>query len=184
MTDDYTPYGSVDEVAAKTAFSRGGKFYDNAAAVPADPNATPPVVGSPQIFATKPSLTIVNLWLNEISHQMDLVLSSFWFDVPIDATAHADVVAILANEVTSIVADMVDAANSTGRFFSSEVAASGKSRMAIINDDLTTWVTQNQDGLVRMNLTQTKMVSKKEQVYIRYLGIPQLRRMLPLRNRS
>src|ERR1700690_4490222 len=181
---DYTPYGTVDEVAAKTAFSRAGQFYDNAAAVPADPNALPPVVGSPQVFATKPSLTIVNLWLNEISHQLDLVLSSFWFDVPIDPTVHPDVVSILANEVTSIVGDMVDAANSTGRFFSSEVAASGKSRMAIINDDLTAWVDQNQDDLVRMNLTQTKMISKKEQVYVLYLGIPQLRRILPLQNRD
>jgi hypothetical protein len=180
----YTPYGTADDVAAKSSWTRNGHFYDYAPAVLADPNATPPVVGSPEVLATHPSLTNVNTWLEQISHAMDAALASFWFDIPVDQTAHSDVASMLTDMVTSLVADRCDSANSTGRFFSQKVVESGMSVMGIVTKDLQAWVEANQDGLVVMGLTQTKNVAKKTQIYIRYIGIPQLRRMLPLQNRT
>ena len=182
MTDTLPTYGTVDEVAAKTSYTRAGKFVDHVAADPGDPDATPPVPATPEIFPTKPSLTIVTLWLAEVSRQMDAALSSCWFDVPVDADQFPAITNMLADVVTTIVGEKVTAANNAGRLY--ELTKNGESEIAVIQNDLVAWVQALQDGLVGMGLTQTRKIAQKNQALIRYLGIPQLRRILPLLNRT
>lgn len=151
-------YGSVADVAALArVWTRNGSFFDS------DPLAVPPVT------ATNPSLTTVTNWLTSISSQMSLALANHWFDlngIPDAATfksTYPDAYNAIAQQVVSLVSDLVDSANSSGRLTSDKLIASGKSQQKILDQEIDAWVNAYQDGLAFMSLPQSLKTSQKKQ---------------------
>lgn len=122
-------YGSVNGVVAfSRVHTRNGAFVD----------------ASSGIEATNPSLSQVTEWLDQVSTMLDLALATEWFVVPItDASAKKALDAI----VNSLVSDLVNAANSSGRFFTERVLEDGRNPMLLIRSDILSWVSANADGL-------------------------------------
>ena len=127
-------YGSPEGVAAYArAWTDGGVFTD------------PDVYGD----GTNPTLIQVNTWLDAISVMVDLALGSEGFTIPV---TQEDAVRAIDEIVNTLVADLVHAANSSGRFFTERLLETGKSQMAIIRSDINAWVVANTDGLVALGI--------------------------------
>src|SRR5919109_1431589 len=127
-------YGSASGVAAYArAWTDNGEFTD-------------PDLSSD---GTNPTLAQVETWLEAVSVMMDLALGSEGFTIPVVQES-----AILAIDeiVNTLVADLVHAANSSGRFFTERVLETGKSQMAILRADINAWVVANTDGLIAMGV--------------------------------
>lgn len=93
---------------------------------------------------TNPTITYVTAWLAEISAMVNLALSTSGFATPI---TDADVTPALDGVVNALTADLVHAANSTGRFFSERALENGISPIKAINADVRAWVELNAAGL-------------------------------------
>jgi hypothetical protein len=111
---------------------------------------------------TNPADTTVTAWLANISSQMTLAMMNNWFDlsaIPDIATfksTYPDAFNAITQVVESMVADLVQFVNGTGRFYT-DIATknTGKSVYAAIYGDLCDWVIENKEGLQRMGLKQT-----------------------------
>jgi hypothetical protein len=117
-------YGTTGGVAALT------KRYTNSGAVF---DAT-----------TNPTVTTVTAWLAEISAMVNIAMASSGFAVPI---VDADITPALDGLVNALTADLVHAANSTGRFFSERALENGVSPIKAINKDVWGWLEVNIAGL-------------------------------------
>jgi hypothetical protein len=128
-------YGTVEAVAALAqTWTKDGLWMD----------AIGPVEG------TTPTLTQVVNWLNTVSSMLDLTLAGAGFTVPIVAVGALSSANMF---VESIVADLCNAANSSGRFLNYRVLEHGG--VAIIYDQITKWVEKFADGLEAMGAIRT-----------------------------
>jgi len=140
-------YGTQQAVAAKAqTWTRAGSWYDY---VPATIGATgPPIVpATDAVQATNPTLAQVNLWLAEVSSLLDIALQSYGFDTPV---TNATALPALNMIVESLTADLCNAANSSGRFYTERVIDAGLSPMTIIGRQIQGWIEQNATGLEKM----------------------------------
>lgn len=131
-------YGTAAGVAshAKT-WTRGGSFYDA---------SNSPVVTAP----TKPTLTEVNTWLEQVSNLFDRALSNEGFVVPVVAEKS---VSLITLEVERIVADLCDRANGLGRLVQDRVLHVGY--MKVIGAEVRAWVQEGITGFENDGVPRT-----------------------------
>ena len=135
-------YGTPAGVAAHAkTWTRGGSFYDAADAEGETPAVAP----------TKPTLTEVNTWLEQVSNLFDRALSNEGFVVPVTADKSESLITL---EVERIVADLCDRVNGIGRLVQDRVLHVGY--MKVIGAEVRAWVREGitgfeNDGVPRTN---------------------------------
>lgn len=149
-------YGTVADVAALAGtWTTDGEFLD------ADAYS--------EIDATNPTLTQVETWLTKLSAQLDLALASHWFVVPI-VDADAPIAFASASQyIASLVADLCNAENSSGRFFTERAIERGVTPMAVILKDMQNWADINADGLAAVGVPQREKSANVHQSAFRVL---------------
>jgi hypothetical protein len=150
------PYGTVQQVAdLAKMWTNDGAFYD---------------AGDLYIDETNPSLATVQGWIESLSRQFDVALANQWFVIPVDPAVNPEAYTAISQYVVSLVADLVHAANSSGRFFTERAVERGVSPMKAILSDISNYVQQNSDGFVGMGLVQRRRESITKVASIRYIG--------------
>jgi len=126
-------YGTATQVAylART-WTRDGAWY----------NTVPASGELPEISGTNPSLSQVVNWLALLSSTVDMALAAKGFTVPITVTKALGPIELL---VTSLVADLCHAANSSGRLYTKQVLERGGA--VTIYREITSWVDSYADGI-------------------------------------
>lgn len=124
-------YGSVEGVAAlSSAWTQGGTFLDEDLYV--------------YEAGTNPTLTTVVNWIDQISAILNTALEKYGFVVPLQTDrGKRDADSI----VEELVADLVNYANSKGRFFTDRFQESGMSVWRAIRNDIDAWVLEYAPGL-------------------------------------
>jgi hypothetical protein len=132
MTVGVNSYGSAASVAALTPrFASNGSFDSS----------------------TRPTLGQVESWINMASATLNASLANVGFNVPVSQT---DVKLSLDMIVVEVVADLVQAANSSGRFFTERALAAGVSPMRAVRKELDDWVSLMAPGLEGLGATRGK----------------------------
>ncbi len=98
---------------------------------------------------TNPTLTTVTGWLAQLTSMINIALASGGFVTPVTDAA---ITPALDSFINAMSADLVHAANSTGRFYSERALENGVSPIRAINADVRAWVEQNSAGLTALGL--------------------------------
>lgn len=134
-------YGTAAGVAAHAkTWTRGGTFYDASA--------------SPLVAATKPSLTEVATWIEQVSDMFDRAISNEGFVVPVTATKSVSMITL---EVERIVADLCDRVNGTGRLAQDRVLHIGY--MKVLANEIKAWVQEGATGFENDGVARTQINS-------------------------
>lgn len=96
---------------------------------------------------TRPTLAQVESWIDQVSGVLNLLLAEQGIAIPVTQADAAQALAILVNQS---VADLVLAANSSGRFYTDRALQSARSPLLIIQDELTNWIQAHAQGLAAM----------------------------------
>jgi hypothetical protein len=91
---------------------------------------------------TNPTLATVEGWIDDISAMMNVVLKGAGFTVPV---TQEDAKAAIGMLVVGQVAELCNAAHSTGKFYSEKALERGE--YSIIRAEIDSWVKANADGL-------------------------------------
>lgn len=94
--------------------------------------------------STKPTVSQVTQWLEDVSTSLDIALSDFGFSTPITATAILPSLNLL---VQGIVKELVDYSHGAGRFYVKKALEGGISPFMIIDKELHEWVERKAIGL-------------------------------------
>lgn len=97
---------------------------------------------------TNPTLATVTAWLAQVSSMVDIALATAGFTTPI---TDASITPALDGFVNGLVADLVAAANTAGRFYTDKAVEAGVSPLKIINNDIRQWVEMMTPGLEALN---------------------------------
>ena len=140
-------YGTPEEVAALARlWTQDGEWVD------------------PDDYAeergTNPTLTTVNLWLDQLSSQMDLCLQTNWFVVPVDPDDSPTAHAAIAQYIVELAAGLARSANG-------QEGGVSTGRQA---KDMCAWVASNADGFVKDGVQQVEQTDKKTQIKFRVIG--------------
>lgn len=100
---------------------------------------------------TLPTLANVEGWIDQISALLNTALAKRGFNVPL---TQADAVLAAKSLVEQLVSDLVQAANSSGRFFSEKFLERGVSNWAVIRNDISNWVEEYAAGLEELGETR------------------------------
>jgi hypothetical protein len=113
---------------------------------------------SPGVFdtTTRPTLTIVESQIDQVSALCNAMLANAGFDIPVD---QADCVLLLAFFVNQEVAAIVEGINGSGRFGPTTKSECGKGRFALIMDDVKAFIDGNAPGFERMGATRNYSVT-------------------------
>lgn len=123
-------YGSVADVAAFTRrFTNNGSF-----------DAT-----------TVPTLTQVERFIDTVSGTLNMALAGEGFTIPV---TQADAKAALDAVVTEAVSDLVQAANSSGRFFTDKAIERGVSPMRAVRREMAEWITEQISGFAALGVSR------------------------------
>lgn len=123
-------YGSVADVAALTRrFTNNGSFDTT----------------------TVPTLTQVERFIDVVSGTLNIALSGEGFTIPV---TQADAKAALDAVVTEAVADLVQAANSTGRFFTDKAIERGVSPMRAVRREMSEWIESQITGFAALGVSR------------------------------
>jgi hypothetical protein len=130
MTIDANSYGSVDGVAALTKrFTNNGSFDTT----------------------TTPTLTHVEGFIDAVSATLNMALAGEGFAIPVSqATAKA----ALDSVVVEAASDLVQAANSTGRFFTEKALERGVSPLRAVRRELAEWVESQINGFSALGVSR------------------------------
>jgi len=124
-------YGSVADVAALVRrFTNNGSFDTT----------------------TVPTLTQVERFIDIVSGSLNIALSGEGFTIPV---SQADAKAALDGVVTEAVSDLVQAANSTGRFFTDKAIERGVSPMRAIRREMSEWVEEQIAGFAALGVSRS-----------------------------
>jgi len=122
-------YGSAAGVAAlSNLWTRNGEFFDTEL----------------DVDGTRPSLTQVETWLDEVSSMMDVALANEGFSVPVDVV---EVLPMIGQFVNGIVKDLADYSHGAGRFYTKDAIDAGLSPFLTVDREVTDWVTRKSTGL-------------------------------------
>jgi len=102
-------------------------------------------------LVTNPSLTEVLHWEDQLSAIMDVALAGEGFTVPITATNPKKSVDLIIDQ---LVADLVQAANQSGRFFTARAQEVGAVPMMVIRKEILGWANMNAAGLEAAGATR------------------------------
>jgi hypothetical protein len=133
-------YGTASEVAALCQmWTRDGIWYDA-------------VTGPPAVASTNPTLTQVLVWLDNVSSILNMALAGAGFTTPV---VQVEALKACNSFVTSVVADLCHAANSSGRLYSDKLVAKGLSPLILVNQQIRNWVEEWVAGLKRLGVPWT-----------------------------
>ena len=102
--------------------------------------------------STRPAITTVERWIDNISGIVNALLAESGFAIPI---TQADSISMLDAFVEEAVADLCHYANGSGRFYSERVIERGYSTMQIITKDFSNWLESHAVGLENLGATRT-----------------------------
>ena len=100
---------------------------------------------------TRPTLAQVESFIDQISGIMNVALSKQGFIIPV---SQATAVMAIKSIVVQLVSDLVQAANSSGRFFTDRALAAGVSPLRAIRLEISDWVEDQSRGLVNLGIAQ------------------------------
>lgn len=126
-----------------------GNLEDVAALVPR-------LAGASGLFttSTRPTEYQVNVWLEQVSAQVDVVLAASGFSTPIEVLS---IVAAIDGFVNQEVAAICEGVNGSGRFGPTAKAPHNKGRLsfwAVVNDDIQMFVSSSADGFEALGATR------------------------------
>lgn len=101
--------------------------------------------------ATKPTEESVVTWLNQVSGFMNLALANEGFQTPVTQAAAKSAIDAIVNQYVS---DMVQASNSSGRFFSERYLQAGVGMLTVISKEINDWVNTTAGGLVILGVVR------------------------------
>jgi hypothetical protein len=101
---------------------------------------------------TRPTLTTVESWVDQVSGLVNSILAQNRFDVPV---TQSDVALLLAGFVEDEVAAMVEGANGSGRFGPTAGREDGRSRWEIIISEVAKFVNNNAAGFEAMGASRS-----------------------------
>jgi len=93
--------------------------------------------------STRPTLTVVNGWLDDVSALVDTALSDQGFTVPVTIASVVKEIDLL---VEGIVKDLCDYSHGAGRFFSERALEAGLSPFMTIDKEVHAWVNRKSVG--------------------------------------
>lgn len=96
-----------------------------------------------------PTKATVEGWIADVSAMFDLALSNQWFVVPI---TQPTALLTIAGQCSSIVADIVQASHSTGRYYTDKVLERGLSWQILARQEVNAWVADNANGLQNLGV--------------------------------
>lgn len=130
-------YGTAAGVASYSrTWTRGGVFYDASAV--------------PLVAPTKPTLTEVNHWLEQVSAMFDTALQNEGFAVPVVA---ANSLNSITMKVETLVSDLAAYANGLGRLYTDRALERGS--MNLLNKEIIDWVKGQTTGLENDGVPRT-----------------------------
>jgi hypothetical protein len=100
---------------------------------------------------TNPTLTEVLHWQDQLSAIMNTALAGEGFTVPITNTTAVKSIDLIVEQLT---ADLVQAANQSGRFFTERAQQAGAVPMMVIRKEILTWANENAAGLAAAGATR------------------------------
>jgi hypothetical protein len=98
---------------------------------------------------TNPTNDRIVIWIDQVSDMFNVALATAGFKTPI---TQVDAHKAISGMVEQLVSDLVHAANSKGRFFSSKFQEQGKSMMHQIWEDIGDWITINAVGFTNLGV--------------------------------
>lgn len=143
----YTGYGSATGAAALASmWTLNGVWVD-----------TVPAYGAvAEIVGTRPDLTQVLAWLDNVTGMVNVALNGAGFVTPVTQVTAVQAIDMLVN---SIAADLCHAANSSGRFFTEHIIERGLSPMVIVNQQIGNWVAEWAEGFARLGVPRLTTVN-------------------------
>jgi hypothetical protein len=100
---------------------------------------------------TNPTRDEVTSWLSQISNTLNVVLAGEGFTVPITETKCVSMLDMMVNQW---VADLVQAANMSGRFFTERAQQFGAVPMMVIRKEIRAWANENAGALEAAGATR------------------------------
>lgn len=142
-------YGSVADVAGRTPgpYLNTSKTFDT---------------------TTNPTLTTVETYIDEISASMNVALADARFTIPV---TQADAKKAIGSVVNDLAADLTNASNSAGRFFSEKALYAGVSVMAQIRKEIREWVESNAPGLEALGAERSALENTDTTLHVNILSI-------------
>ena len=138
-------YGTTAGVASYArTWTRGGVFYDASA--------------SPLVAPTKPTLTEVTNWLDEISAAFEIALQNEGFAVPVTSVLAPNSYKQLSMKVETLVSDLCAYANGQGRLYTDRALERGS--MNLVNKEIQDWVKGHVTGLENDGVPRTLPMSE------------------------
>ena len=98
--------------------------------------------------SSTPTLSQVETWINQISSQINVLLASNSFNIPITQT---DSVLLITQFVESEVAELVKAMNNMGRLVNSRER---RSSVRVIMDEVSQFIDENRVGFAQLGASQ------------------------------
>jgi hypothetical protein len=102
-------------------------------------------------LVTNPSLTEVLHWEDQLSAIMNVAMEGEGFTVPITASNPKKSVDLIIDQLT---ADLVQAANQSGRFFTARAQEAGAVPMMVIRKEILAWANTNAASLEAAGATR------------------------------
>ena len=101
---------------------------------------------------TLPTETAVNAWIGQVSAMVNTGLAAYGFSIPV---TQPDAVLSITSTVEQLVAELCQAANSAGRFFSDRALQAGISPWKAIRLDVQAWIQASAGGLEALGAART-----------------------------
>jgi hypothetical protein len=111
---------------------------------------------------TNPTVTTVESWIDSVSAIMNTSLASEGFSIPV---SQADSKLAITTFVEQAVADLCQAANSSGRFFTERALERGVSPMASIRKEIDDWVQLAAPGMEALGASRQNSSSRDAVAY-------------------
>lgn len=102
-------------------------------------------------IVTNPTLSEVLYWEDQLSAIMDVALAGEGFIVPVTATNPKKSIDLIIEQLT---ADLVQAANQSGRFYTAKAQEAGSVPMMVIRKEILDWANMNASGLSAAGATR------------------------------
>lgn len=101
---------------------------------------------------TRPTLTQVNTWLDEVSKLLDTALADQGFDTPVTVATVTGELGLLVN---GIVKDLCDYSHGAGRFFTEKALDAGINPFMTVDKELHEWVKRKIVGLEKQGVPRS-----------------------------
>jgi len=103
--------------------------------------------------STRPTLSTVNTWLEQVSNSIDAALADEGFTTPVTV---AKVVSVLDMYTNGIVKDLVDWSHGAGRYYSDRYIKAGLSPFTTVDSEIQKWVQRKSVGFANLGVPRSE----------------------------